>query len=415
MKLIICLFSIVFIGSVCPSQLSMNNNEFAVEMLQLISREHENVFFSPISITTALKMLLPGARNTTKEELKTVLGIAENDTLKNTHTEMKQLIEDINQDDENGTIFKMVNRILVQSTTQLKKNYINTVKTNYKAMINRLNITSDNYRNITQEINDWVYNQTNGKIQKIFNEPISPDTEMVLLNVVYFLGKWKFPFNPNFTSREDFHNLGSNISTPVETMVKQDRYKYVKLRELKSRMIQIPYVDEFNMYILLPDRTNGLDDVVQLLSGENLQEAINQFKSNQSSTNATQGLNDNEVLLYLPKFHLEEEYDLKDILNDMEVKTLFTDEADLSGINGKRNLKVSQAIHKSFIQVDEKGSEAAGLSAIRITPLSYIEPDVFRINKPFIFFIHNQQHDVITFVGQVRNLVGDELLSLAFI
>jgi len=252
---------------------------------------------------------------------------------------------------------------------------------------------------------------TNGNIPKIFNDPLSTDTLLVMVNAVYFKGSWMEPFNPNDTRKEAFHNVGSETTHQVNMMHATRKFHYRNLSNVEdmninASMIKLPYKDSYDAYVLLPREINGLDKMLEKLTVEDLEMAINLTNSNESYW---------KIDLSMPKFKLETEYSLKEALEDLEVRSLFNHEADLSGINGKKNLRVTQAVHKAYVDVNEKGTEASAATGLTISLLSYIPTPEVKVDRPFMFLIRDRSNGIITFIGLVRNLVDEELLSLGFI
>jgi len=389
---------------VLTKDVSTANNEFAMNLLNSLSDNDQNVFFSPLSIGTALKMVLAGARGETLNELKDVLGYKDEANVNTIHADIKKVMDDINNKDDEKVIFKMANQLLVQKGHTLKKEFSNLIRNNYKSQINAVNFEDPR---VVNRINRWVANETDDKISKLLDETLSSDTIMMILNAVYFKGQWKFPFNTKDTTPMTFNNFGVPSSNNVNFMFIKKKFNYIDVPNLKAEILEVPYTDSYDFYIVLPKEIDGVDSVIQSLNTDNLQEAIETMKKDKND-----GKNIN---LYLPKFKLETEYELKDVLEDLGVKSLFEDNADLSGINGKKNLKVSSGIHKAYVDVNEEGTEAAAGTGIQITKLSYIPSTEFKADHPFLFLIRDNRNGIISFVGVVRSLADDGRVSWGLI
>lgn len=170
------------------------------------------------------------------------------------------------------------------------------------------------------------------------------------------------------------------------------RLNYTESDELEAQLLELPYIgDHLSMIIILPRENEGLPILKSKLNQQNLRQELASMKQV-------------NVEIHLPKFKVEQTYDLNDVLKCLGFKNVFSDDADFSGINGFKYLKVSDVIHKVVIEVDEKGTEAAAATGIRMTPLSLRYPPVFKANHPFLYLIRDKRNDVILFLGQINKL-----------
>ncbi len=243
-----------------------------------------------------------------------------------------------------------------------------------------------------QKINNWVEGQTANKIQNLIPSGVlNALVRLVLVNAIYFKGDWVQKFDPKNTEKADFHVSAADKVT-VDMMFQSKKFRVGYSRDLKTSVVEMPYIgDDLSMVVLLPDKQSSIE---QLEQGLTLSHLINlQTSFRMSETNS---------LVWLPKFKMEQDFDLSDILSDMGMSHLFSDtNADLSGVDGQRNLYLSKVLHKAFIEVNEEGSEAAaataGIMMLRAAPRKMM----FKADRPFLFFIQDTKAGTILFLGKM--------------
>jgi serpin B len=236
------------------------------------------------------------------------------------------------------------------------------------------------------EINTWVEEKTGGKIRDIINK-IDPNTVMMLINAIYFKGQWKYEFDKKNTANESFY-LETGSTTNVE-MMHSTEMNVNYYRDNKLSMIDLPYGDSvYSMTLILPNYNYKTDDVIRELNisnWENMRDKMTVTKTD----------------IALPKFKLEYKAKLVDYLKAMGMKNAFQpDLADFSGINGTKDLFISDVIHQSFVEVDEAGTEAAAATVVVIITSA---GNSFIANRPFIFLIRENKTNSILFIGKVMN------------
>jgi serpin B len=223
---------------------------------------------------------------------------------------------------------------------------------------------------------------------------IDPTTKLVLTDAVYFKGTWQRQFDPKNTSSQNFTTSSGSI-TKVQMMCMSGRnsnFKYAEKNNLQA--IELPYRgNELSMVILLP-KGNNLSSAEEYLQPQKLTQLENNFTKKQ-------------VNLFVPKFKLETDYaDMAGTLSNVGMPITFSDRADFSGMDGIGGLKISKAIHKAYIDVDEEGTEAAGATGIVMMPTAVAMPEtpvVFRADHPFIFLIQDNSTENILFLGSILN------------
>uniref|UniRef100_A0A3Q0RPD7 Serpin family B member 4 n=1 Tax=Amphilophus citrinellus TaxID=61819 RepID=A0A3Q0RPD7_AMPCI len=218
---------------------------------------------------------------------------------------------------------------------------------------------------------------------------VSSETKLALVNAIYFKGNWKSPFDKADTKEMPF-KVKQNETVPVQMMYQKKKLPYNHIRDHGLQILQLPYVNkELSMFILLPDESSDGSDLENELTQERLDEWTNDmgFKP--------------DVFLHLPKFKLEEDYELKEPLTKLGMKDVFCrGRADLSGMSGEERLFLSTVAHKAFVEVNEEGTEAAAATGIVFVPLCYIPPVHFTADHPFLFFIRHNQTKSILFFGR---------------
>jgi serpin B len=377
--------------------ISNANNYLSLELLQHLYNEEKNIFFSPFSISSAFGMLYLGARNQTADQMKEVLGYSfghlSNDEV---NQQFGTVLREISDVDSNKYELNVANKLVAQQNFEILESYKESLKKFFGTTIESADFVHNSIA-ATNAINEWVKTETHDKIPKLLSEPLDPLTHLVLLNAVYFKGIWSTKFLKNETKEEIFLNRGVN-EVKKEMMKRNGKFNYTEIESLNSKLLELPYSgDDLSLYIVLPNEKQG----------------FNQLKNNLKDfaviENSIQNLKENEVHVTIPKFKIEAEYELKEQLSQLGMKQVFTREADLSGIDGKKDLEVSKVIHKAVVEVNEEGSEAAAATAIVIrvhTASVHPEPKVyeFKADHPFIFFIRDNRNGLILFVGQINKL-----------
>jgi serpin B len=370
------------------------SNDFSFEMYQKLAADEteENVFFSPYSITTALGMAYEGARGQTASEIAGVLNFpADNRTRLDM---MKSYQGEFNRE---NTAYELstANAYWLKQNEQLIELYREVIESYYLASGDELDFAGDPMGS-AQAINNWVEEQTNGKIKNIIDPGMINDaTFLILTNAIYFKSDWRYQFNSTSTENESF-NMVDGESIIAEMMHMNDKeIKFNYSSNSDVQMLQLPYKKgELSMYVLLP-KDNDMATQESNLDFEYL----NALKD---------GMSEENVNLHFPKFKFEQKYILNDMLIDMGMPTAFNDTADFSGITDSTSLKIGFVIHQSFVEVNEKGTEAAaatvvGMVGTGVDPHPEPQPILFDANHPFIFFIEHEATGQILFMGKVGN------------
>jgi serpin B len=361
-------------------------NEFSLGLFQKVSETtDDNFMISPLSVNYALAMTTNGAKNNTLEQMLTTLGF-EGFEISEFNEFFHYIMNEI-VDLDNKVTLSIANSIWYRNTFTVVQSFLDVNHEYYNAHIQSLDFDSPE---AVSTINDWVSDNTNDKIPTIIDN-IPPDAIMYLINAVYFYGKWRYEFDDSQTQNGDFY-ISSTNSIQVEMMKMEAGLKYYF--DESVYVVELPYGQgNFVMDILLPVYDSNPSDLIATL---------NQARW----TEITQGLYDQDILLTMPKFQFEFENDLIPMLNELGMTDLFNpNAADLSGINGTGGLFVSKVKHKTYIDVTEKGTEAAAVTAVEVS-LTSATPDgpvYFTCDRPFVFIIRERSTEVILFTGVVKN------------
>lgn len=377
------------------------NNQFGLELYQKFAKDQKNrnanLFYSPFSLSSALAITTEGAKGTTATQLMSVFHFP-----KDNLTRQKGYSEYISDLNANDTAFEMktANALWVEKTYALLPSFTDTALHSYGARATNLDFVTKTEES-RQVINGWVEDQTNGKIEDLIPQgSFTSDSRLVITNAVYFHGKWVLPFDKADTTDQPFKTLSGK--TVTARMMEQTgmgvRFPYAETSKLQA--ISLPYNQtgekQLSMLIILP-KGNSYRQVESSFDAKTLASVRKSLKTQRVDT-------------YIPKFKLETEYGMVPVLKSMGVKAAFTPgTADFSGMDGTRNLYVSDVIHKAYVDVDEEGTEAAAATGV-IVGLAAAQPQpavpVFRADHPFIFLIQDDQTGAVLFMGRVANPVA---------
>ncbi|XP_058659694.1 serpin B6-like isoform X1 [Ammospiza caudacuta] len=370
------------------------NSTFAVDLLRRLCEKNsgQNVFFSPFSISSALSMVLLGSRGSTEAQIRKVLCLK---NAQDAHNGYEFLVSEIN-DPNTKYILRTANRLYGEKTFEFLPSFIESSQKSYHAGLEQMDFLHA-WEDSRKQINGWVEERTEGKIQNLLAEgTLDSLTRLVLVNAIYFKGNWGKPFRKASTREWPFQ-INKNETKPVQMMFKQANFNMTYIGDLQTKILELPYVgNELSMIILLPDAiqdgSTGLERLERELTLEKLMGWI-----------CPEMMNSTEVKVYLPRFKLEENYDLKPILRSMGMPDAFDlGKADFSGISPGNELVLSEVVHKSFVEVNEEGTEAAAATAIRMCACSgaIMSTPKFIADHPFLFLIRHNKTCSILFCGR---------------
>ncbi len=375
--------------------LADENSAFAFAFYDFLVTEHENIIFSPISISIALSMTMAGAETITKEEMLSALQMTLPDheihqafngltlAIDNSQIEIPEDIE--------GSEFQLniANSIWGQNNIDFKSAFIDNLARNYGAGIYGVDFIAEP-EPARQAINDWIADQTEEKILDLLPEgSIHELTRLVLANAIYFNGSWMYPFEDSATSEEVFTTLDDNEIMVEMMKLTGEQLQYYRGENYQA--VNLPYLStDFAMTVIVPD-IGAFSNVENLLNPEQL-------------TNITGNMSTERVDLQLPKFDFETTIDAKEPLSALGMAAAFDPESsDFSGMADVEDLHISDVLHKATINVDEQGTEAAAATAVivGVTSAPIEEPISLIVDRPFLFFIRHNPSGSILFMGRV--------------
>ncbi|XP_018414893.1 PREDICTED: alpha-1-antitrypsin-like [Nanorana parkeri] len=367
------------------------NSEFAINFFKHVTSMASqgkastptNVVFSPLSISSTFSMLMLGSGSKTHQE------IWEGLRLNNTHCEEKEvhraysnLLQMLNEPKSSLRV-DISNAIFLQDTLTLLKNFEDSVQDLYHAEIRKTNLTDP--QKAKEEINEYVKNKTEGKIEELVKD-LSKDSNMVLINLVLFKGEWQEPFHPGSTKLEKFI-VDKTTTVDVPMMLRLGQYNFYRDTKLSCTVVELPYKDSASMIIAIPE-PGKIHELEQRLSTETIHRWRTSFRKG-------------PIELSLPKFSISSTINLEDALHQLGINTAFTNSADFSGITQDVGLKLDKAMHRTILDVDEKGTVAAGATTSEMVPMMLFQRLIF--NRPFVLITSDKNTNSILFMGTVMN------------
>ncbi|MFC1848187.1 serpin family protein [Chloroflexota bacterium] len=375
------------------TELVDGNSAFAFDLYRALSGGEGNLFFSPHSISLALAMTYAGARTETEQQMSDTLKfLLSQDSLHPAFNALDIALasrgEGAQGRDDKGFRLNIVNAIWGQKDFEFLAEFLDVLAENYGAGLRLLDfVNSPEESRVT--INDWVSEQTEGRIEDLIPQgAIDALTRLVLTNAIYFNAAWLNPFSEEMTRDGAFHLLnGGDLTVPM--MMQTESFGYADGEGYQA--VELPYDGrELSMVILLP-QTGEFEGFEDSLDAEFVDTVLNDLAYGR-------------VALTMPKFEFESEFGLVDTLTTMGMPAAFSAEADFSGMNGTRDLAITDILHKAFVAVDEAGTEAAAATAVIIGETSMPgEPVEVTVDRPFVFLIRDIETGAVLFVGRVMN------------
>jgi len=367
-------------------RLAEQNNRFSFELYRHLSPESTNLLFSPYSLSNALAMTLGGAGGDTAKQMDQALGVEmEKNRLFPAFAALNRHINGMSRDE--GVAVLCANGVWSQVGHPFKEDFIRLAGESFAAELRQVDFKTG-YEQQRLQINLWVEGKTKDKIKDLFPEGIlDPMTRMVLVNAIYFKGDWEMPFDGKRTRDMPFW-VSEELAVQVPMMRQQDAFHYT--RDERLQMIAFPYAGKSaSMLILLPDKQGGIKDVENVLTTAYVNSLYDR-------------LDKQKVNVLLPRFKIAGEFSLSETLQAMGMRDAFDTRADFSGMDGSKNLYISDVVHKAIIEVDEKGSEAAAATGVVMQLKSApVRIPLFTADHPFIFLIRENKTGAILFLGRL--------------
>ncbi|MGJ7910767.1 serpin family protein [Neobacillus sp. LXY-1] len=362
------------------------NNQLGFDLLAKVKANKEgNVFISPTSLSMALSMVYNGADGITKEEMAQVLhkeGIEVNQLNKANASLMSVL-----QSRSKHNQLKIANSIWLNDQFHFQDDFAKNVRDYYHAKIQEMVVTSSKTPKL---INDWVKKTTNEKIEKLVeDDDIDQDTVALLINATYFKGDWTHEFNKALTEKRTFYfEDGTTKDVPLMTL--NEELPYMENEDFQA--VSLPYVDgKMSMKVFLPKEDSNLEEFRTILNKDNWGKWNSQWR-------------EQECMVTLPKFKLEYETELKNALKQLGMTSAFDERAKFTKMIKENDSQlISKVKQKTFLEVTEKGTEAAASTSVEMEKLLITDSFHMVINRPFFIAITDDQTGAILFMGTVTN------------
>ena len=372
------------------------NSAFAIDLYQKLRDKPGNLFFSPYSISSSLAMACAGARGQTETEMTNALHFSL--TPEKLHPAFKALMARLDGLQRwNRIALKCANSLWCQKDHSFTGDFLRTVRKNYSAEAKPVDFKNDPGA-AAGEINRWIDAQTKHRIPAgIAPGQLTPDTRLVLCDTIYFKGKWLNQFKKKDTHPSLFQ-VTTNESVTVPMMWQSARFKHAMTEDYSVEMLELPYAgQDLSMVILLPGRVeyapeaehSDVHDLEQKLTPENLRAWLKMLDEK----------NPHKTSVRLPRFTTASSFNLTDDLNSLGMASVFSDAADLSGMDGSRNLYLSDVFHQAFVEVNETGTEATAMTFSMVMTAGI--DDGFIVDHPFIFLIRDNGSGSILFLGRI--------------
>lgn len=390
------------------AQLIADQRNFTFNLVQRLGeREDGNLFVSPYSISAALAMVYAGAQGETRQQMAETLGFPiDEDTL---HPALNRLDRELSKraptkPDQDGDPFRLdvVNQTWGHETFEFQQNYLDLLARHYGA-----NMRVVDFRNafeaVRLEINDWVEEKTEERIVDLLPpQSLNADTRFVLVNAIYFLGSWKHAFDEENTSNQPFTRPDGNR---VDVPMMHQTALFGHYADQHTVAVSMPYIgDDIELVAMMPANANSFEQWATELDREHFDGVLAKIDRR-------------DVALHLPRFKSGSALKLSELLESMGMVDAFDEcAADFRGITGSdpcipdRAIYVDEIFHKSFVDIDESGTEAAAATAVVMMRVTSVQPEppTVRFDRPFYYFIHHRPTGLILFAGRMLDpLQGD--------
>uniref|UniRef100_G3NMP4 Serpin domain-containing protein n=2 Tax=Gasterosteus aculeatus TaxID=69293 RepID=G3NMP4_GASAC len=381
-------------GEMSCHKLAAPNADFGFALYKSLSTNAaagKNIFFSPLGISTALSMLSTGAKGETHRQMFASLGYTSLNQMQ-ANDAYRHLFHMVEHSQGNQRL-DVGNDVALRSGFSPLEAFLKDVKHSYSAHVFNVDFTKP--EEAAAEINTHIAAKTNDKIKDMVKD-LSPEMAMVLINYVYFRGRWVKPFDANNTAKADF-DVDETTKVQVDMMKRNGRYDFYHDSDNHTTVILLPYHGNTSMMIVLPDE-GKMKEVEGYITKEHIRHWHDSlFRSS--------------VNLFLPKFSISAEATLDSTLKEMGMVDAFTDNADFSGLSDAVKLKVSKVSHQAMLSVDETGTEAVAATTIEVMPMSM--PEVMNLNRPFMVFILEHSTKSILFMGKISDptAMQDDIVS----
>lgn len=363
-----------------------SSNKFGFKLFSEVLKDDQaekNVFISPSSVAIALAMTYNGASGSTQQAMAKTLEL-QGMTLPEINSSYAAALKQLLDNQDTKVQLSIANSLWANQDVSFAPDFLQRTQDFYQAKVSNLNFKDAAASSI---INNWVKENTKGKITKIV-ETIEPNQVLFLINAIYFKGNWSNEFDKNQTAQYPFYiTSGRRKQHPM--MSQEGDYRYYESQQFQA--VSLPYGKDgkFSFYIFLPKQNSNLKAFYQNLNIENWEKWMTQF-------------NKQKGFIRLPRFKTDYEVTLNDVLKTLGMEEAFSNKANFSGMG--KNFAISQVKHKTFVEVNEEGTEAAAATSVGIVATSLRdEPEPFRmiVDRPFFCAIRDNQTGNLLFMGSI--------------
>ncbi|XP_056402612.1 protein Z-dependent protease inhibitor [Hyla sarda] len=364
--------------------ISKMSSEFGLNLYRKMADKHDdNIFFSPLSVSFNLASLMVGSRGDTYEELLTGLNWEALKKSKHPADLLPNLLRDLRDGvrHSEGYDLELGSFSFVHDLFSLSEDFINETGKYFDMEFRSLDFHDREAKNIIKE---FLIKKSRGKVTEL-NDEIDPQTKMILLDYIFFKGKWQVPFKPDLTTTDSFF-VNKYRSVRVPMMYKTDKVGSMFDKTLSCTVLNLPYRGGAHMLVVMPEKGGDFDALEDGLSMELITTWLARMRNWKTD-------------VFFPKFHLDQKYKLKPQLEEMGIKDVFTGKANFTGMTEERNLRLSEITQRAVIDIDEIGTEATAVTGTEI--VAYSLPHTIRVNQPFMFMIFNENYKSLLFIGRV--------------
>ncbi|MBN2493459.1 MAG: serpin family protein [Deltaproteobacteria bacterium] len=363
-------------------KLVAGSNVFGFGLMKEVVAQSDggNVFISPLSVSCALGMTYNGARGSTEEGMRLALEYGDLTTgeINQSYRDLIDLLTGLDP----KVSMEIANSVWVREGFEVLQAFIDLNQTYFDAVVENLDFDDPS---AADTMNAWVADKTHDKIDSIVEPPIDPLTVMFLINAIYFKGTWTYRFDPADTQPDTFHGPAGDET--VQLMHLQGDLPCYATETFLA--VDLPYGDEmFSMTVILPKSGVDIDALVAELDSDSWADWLAGFAVREAD-------------VFLPRFELEFGSSLNDVLSALGMGAAFSAGADFTGINPAGELYISNVKHKTYVKVDEEGTEAAAVTSVEVSNLSISNSFTLRADRPFLFIIHDAHSKALLFMGKM--------------
>ena len=365
------------------------NDSFAFRLYSDLAKDRTNLVVSPFGLSMALAMASAGATGSTLEEMRRTLAVNHGEAA--FHQACAELRQRIGRSLKDGSVtLDLRNAIWLQKDYDINEVFSDTLATHYRARLNQTDFRG-NPAAALDGINTWIREATRGRVKNMLGpESITADTRFILVNTIFFKGRWHSKFERGTRQEPFFVTPEQRVAVPM--MFQKNKFRSAE-RDGVS-ILELPYVDAgFSMVIFLPKNRDGLGDLERILDAEHVNKWL-------------RALGPSEIKVYLPRFSFDSDMPLKNALSRLGMPRAFSQEqADFTRMSPRRPLFLSSVRQRAGIEVDEEGTTAWAATAVGESFGEAPPPpvEVFRADHPFVFMITNNSTGSILFLGRVVN------------